>query len=906
MADSDAEQTRESRFSKALIARVVSVGLFVALGTTAVVFMMGKPKAPATAEAKEVLPKENGKAETPGFSAQVKASFAQATESENSSGDSVNSDGEKKNPLSSLNSPNNPPPQDQKLTSDFPAFNPTKPPTQKDSLNDASPSPPLERFASLDNRLARPDVPNEAPPNNVNPVAEKNPAGSFMDVRRDVPSPRTSPEGAPGIRSPGNDFNPHISPVPQSNQEPPRETKEIDPTPKNDFFAPKTKPLTERMASEPLKPFAQPDLPNRMMDNAEPNSPNLKAPAPNAHSDESNAFPARPQSAVEPWNRSAADPSNTSGILKPFEPPVDAESGQEPKPLSSSQRNEFAPISNPQDQAGSPNSAPDSFTGGFNRVAQGNPEEVKDDSDSLNSSNPNRPSPNQLVAQPPSVPVSNGSLINQPASNPNFNRNATPIGFGGPSTSLEPKTANTPGERRLEGVQAPSLTVEKLSPKEVSVNEIADFIVVIRNVGRVDANDVVVHDQVPANTEFQRSEPAPQPTSDRKLSWDLGSIKAGQEKRIQYQLKPVTPGEIGSVAHVTFSTQASMRTLVTQPVLEINHRTQPVAMIGSNVQLDVVISNKGNGPAKSVLIQEDVPPQLQFQEGFRELEYELGNLMPGQTKRVQLILKAVEVGRLKNVIIATAAGGQRAQHELEMEVVAPKLVVNSDGATKRYLGRQVTHQFKLANSGTASATNVDLIAKLPPGLRFVKADNQGVYRQANHAVYWSMAELTAKNEVAVELITTPVDIGTQDIRFDVTADLNQTASVVQPLNIEHLVDIFFDIDDLVDPIEVGADTAYQIKIANQGTQLANNIQMQIEFPNGILPTTVESNLQNQVNGQRVQFAPINNLKPSEQLTVVIRAKGQIAGDHRVVVTLQADGRQTAVAKEEITRVYSDR
>jgi uncharacterized membrane protein len=288
------------------------------------------------------------------------------------------------------------------------------------------------------------------------------------------------------------------------------------------------------------------------------------------------------------------------------------------------------------------------------------------------------------------------------------------------------------------------------------------------------------------------------------------------------------------------------------------------------------------------------------------LEYEVGTLLPGQSKRIQLPLKAVSVGKLRNTISAIATGGQRVQHEIDLEIVAPKLMAQSDGPTKRFLGRQVAHQFKVINQGSASATNVDLIAKLPSGLRFMQTNNQGVYRRENHAVYWSMAELSPNGEAVVELLTMPVEAGTQDIKFEAVSDLNQTASVSHALNIEHLVDIFFDIDDLVDPIEVGADTAYQIKVANQGTQAANNVQLQVEFPNGITPTTIEGTLQHQIVGQRVQFAPINNLKPSEQLTVVVRAKGQTAGDHRVVVSMQADGRQAAISKEEMTRVYADR
>jgi uncharacterized repeat protein (TIGR01451 family) len=469
------------------------------------------------------------------------------------------------------------------------------------------------------------------------------------------------------------------------------------------------------------------------------------------------------------------------------------------------------------------------------------------------------------------------------------------------------RTANVPGDQQLEGVQAPALTVEKLSPREIQVNNPAEFEIVIRNVGRVNAEDVQVHDQIPAGTEFLGSSPEPtQVSADRRINWDIGALRSGQEKRIKFQLKPIQPGEIGSVAHVTFATQASMRTLVTKPVLEVTHQTKPKVLIGDDVILDVIIQNKGDGPAKDVLLQEDVPPQLEYQSGYRELEYEIGTLMPGQSKRVQLGLTAAKTGRLKNLILVTAAGGLRAQSEIEMEVISPKLVTGSDGPTRRFLQREVTHQFSVGNQGTAPATNVDLIARLPAGLRFVSADNRGVYKPDLHSVFWSLAELGLDVTADVQLVTMPVEAGSQDIKFEAVADLNQKSVAQQKLSVEHLVDVFFDIDDVVDPIEIGADTSYRIRVVNQGTKAATNVQLQVEFPQGLVPTGVDGSLQHQIQGQRIEFAAISSLNPGDQLQLVVTAKGQAAGDHRVIVKLSADGRQTGVSKEESTRVYADR
>ena len=497
-------------------------------------------------------------------------------------------------------------------------------------------------------------------------------------------------------------------------------------------------------------------------------------------------------------------------------------------------------------------------------------------------------------------------------SNTNLNSRMGAGSIGNSATSNFGRlTKDVPGDRQLDGLQAPALTIEKRSPREIQVNQTAEFEIVVRNVGRATAEDVKVFDEVPSGTEFGGAVPKPtRMAQNRKIEWSVGQLRPGQEKRIKLQLKPIQPGEIGSVAHVTFATQASMRSLVTKPVLEVVHQTNPTHLIGDDVILDVLVTNKGDGAAKNVVIQQEVPKQLDFPDGLpggsRVIEYEVGTLTPGRSRRVKLALKAADVGRIQNVMFASADGGIQAKHQVPIEIVAPKLVARSDGPTRRFLKRNVTHQFSVTNQGTANATNVELIARLPRGLQFVQSNNQGRYDSNTHAVYWSLAKLTRNAEAKVELKTIPIDVGNQPIRFESSADLNVRASIEQALSVEHLVDVFFDIDDVVDPIEIGASTSYRLRVVNQGTKAASNIQLHVDFPNGVQPTSVDSSLRNAIRGQQIVFEPINSMSPGDEVSIVIHGKGQLAGDHRVVVKMQTDGRTGAVSKQESTHVYSDR
>ena len=510
----------------------------------------------------------------------------------------------------------------------------------------------------------------------------------------------------------------------------------------------------------------------------------------------------------------------------------------------------------------------------------------------------------------PAVETDRKKLVSTPRQSFSKPQNNRPVSSSNSPVAQLASTARTlgvPGERRLEGVQAPSLTIEKVSPREIQVDQTADFEIRVRNVGRVAADNVMVIDRVPDGTEFLGAEPTPaRGGGGSGLNWEIGTLAPGQEKRIRYQLKPTKPGEIGSVAQVVFATKASMRTVVTKPVLSIEHDTSPQVLMGDNFVFEVTVENQGDGAATDVIISEEVPAQLEYQAGFRQLEYEVGTLMPGQKKKLRLALRAGKVGKFRNVMFASGKGGLEAKHALDLEVVAPEIRVKTEGPNKRFLQRKATHQFTIENRGTAKATNVGLVARLPSGLRYISADNRGRYDSQSHAVYWKMPELTEGVAGTVEITTVPVSVGRQNIKFEAEADLKLFSSSDHELVVEHLVDIFFDIDDAIDPIEVGSNTSYRMRVENQGTKAAGNVQLQVDFPPGLLPESVDGNLRHQIKGQRVIFEPISSLPPGQEVTMSINATGKSPGDHRVVANIRADGREVAFSKEDTTRVYSDR
>jgi uncharacterized repeat protein (TIGR01451 family) len=250
--------------------------------------------------------------------------------------------------------------------------------------------------------------------------------------------------------------------------------------------------------------------------------------------------------------------------------------------------------------------------------------------------------------------------------------------------------AATPGERQLEGPQQPAVALEKVSPAEIQVGKPATFELYVRNTGQVAAHHVVVTDHVPAGTQLVDVRPQPQQGASGELLWSLGTLQPGEETQITMQIMPQAEGEIGSTAHVSFAAAATSRSICTRPQLTIEHTAVPKVLIGESFHVEITISNPGSGPATGVTIEEDVPAGLSHAAGA-QLEYEVGTLRPGESKRLQLVLTAKQAGQIQNTIHVKGDANLAAQHTIQLEVVAPQLAVGVEGPKRRSLARQATY-----------------------------------------------------------------------------------------------------------------------------------------------------------------------------------------------------------------------
>jgi len=488
------------------------------------------------------------------------------------------------------------------------------------------------------------------------------------------------------------------------------------------------------------------------------------------------------------------------------------------------------------------------------------------------------------------------SPIDQPTS---FNANpavgAKAIGF----------SSAAPGLRQLDGSQNPSMEIQKRAPNEVQVGIPATFTLLVRNVGNATAYDVQVVDAIPKGSRLVRTEPQAQQDGPSGLTWKLGEMAALSEKTITIELVPESEGEIGSVASVNFAAQASVRTMSTQPKLVVKQQSETLVLGGDRIRIMIDVTNTGTGTARNVLLEEDVPQNMRHASGSAMLERDLGDLAPGENFKLDIELTAVSAGKVSNVLRVVAQNAATNESTAQIEVVSPKLQIGLDGPKLRYIERQATYTASITNTGTAIATNVDLILYLPNGLQFNSAENRGEYISNQHAVMWQLAELAAGQTATTKVTLLPVEEGDFVLRTQATADSVRAEAVEKPVHVEGQSELVFSIEDDNDPIETDGKTTYIVKIVNIGTRVDNDVQLSIELPDGSVVEQIDAPVNYQASPRSIQFSPIAQLKSKDQQSIRFVVRHSREGTHVVRAQLKSKLRPGAVIKEESTQVYRD-
>ena len=409
------------------------------------------------------------------------------------------------------------------------------------------------------------------------------------------------------------------------------------------------------------------------------------------------------------------------------------------------------------------------------------------------------------------------------------------------------------------------------------------------------AANVAVRDNVPAGVTYVRSEPAATVEGDQLL-WRIGDLDAGQTLKLKVWFKAEKEGQVVNCASISADPRVCGVTYIGKPILTLAHSGPTNAVIGSDVTYNLVIKNTGTGTAKNVAVTNAVPTGRSHSSGKSQLTFEVGDLGPGQSKSLSVTFKANQRGKVCNTATVTSSNASKVSEETCTIILVPGLKVEHTGSKEQILGRNADYEIIVSNTGDTVLRDIILTDVVPAETAILAAP--GAILGENRAT-WTIQELKLGEKITQKVKLTSKVAGTHCSSVNASAGLLSDSAKACTLW-KGIAAVALEVVDDPDPIQIGENTLYTIKVTNQGFADIHNVKLVASFDDKTAPISSDRGT---VNGKTVTTSNLPTLASKQVLTGTITVKGLKAGDSRNKVVLTCEELASSVEETESTTVY---
>jgi len=449
----------------------------------------------------------------------------------------------------------------------------------------------------------------------------------------------------------------------------------------------------------------------------------------------------------------------------------------------------------------------------------------------------------------------------------------------------------------------PALSMEWVGPPTAKVGQPSDYTLVVRNVCNIPVQQVLVRVRMPNGLNVTAMEPKAA-NENNVLMWDLGTLMARQEKNMHMKIVADARGDVMPQAWVTFTGSSIMRIRVREPKLALKVTAPPSVLVSDAASFTLTVSNPGDGAAELVKIHANMSDGLEHARG-NKVDFEIGNLAAGETRSVQLICGTKTGGTQKCECTAEADCGLKAADACNINVITPRLDVVLIGPGLRFLERKALYTLKVTNPGDAPASNVTVGDVVPDGFKVLAASDGGRHDFSTRTVSWFLGEIAPGQTREVKFEVQAINIGEHKHKASAVGARGLRSEAELLTRVEGLSALLMEMVDTEDPIEVGGDTAYEIRVTNTGSKTETNIKLVATIPDKMQFKSVQGPVRFHEDGKTIVFEPLEKLAPRADAIFRINVKAMEAGTVRFKIQMTSTNLTEPVMKMEATRIYSD-
>ncbi len=444
--------------------------------------------------------------------------------------------------------------------------------------------------------------------------------------------------------------------------------------------------------------------------------------------------------------------------------------------------------------------------------------------------------------------------------------------------------------------------MDKTMPAEVELSKSFDYSISLKNLTNETLTNIVITEELPDNFKYIGSEPSVK-ENENNLVWKIESLGPRDCRQITVSGFAKDANSIRvSTTVVTHFFPASADIKVIQPRLELAVAVPAGAILCDNIPFKIVVTNSGTGTARNVRIVNTLPTGLLTTEGKSELLFDAGNLSEGQSRQFSTYLRAIKTGKYVGKTVATATDLKSKSQENTIVVGKPVLTISKTGTEQQYAGKVVTYAITVTNKGDAPAKDIIVEDTIPRGVTSIKA-TAGAKLTSSRKVLWRLGTLAPDASQKVRVSYVPTQVGTLINKTTAIAYCAEVVTASAETSVTGISGVLLEVVDDEDPIEIGTNATYIIRVVNQGSAPATGISIVCGLEGNVRYVSSTGATTGLVEGNMITFALLDSLAPKTKATWRVVVQALEPADTRFKVTMNADQLTRPVEETEATHLY---
>ena len=449
-----------------------------------------------------------------------------------------------------------------------------------------------------------------------------------------------------------------------------------------------------------------------------------------------------------------------------------------------------------------------------------------------------------------------------------------------------------------------NLLLEKSYPKTIRLGQQYDYTIKVTNISDLELNGIKVSERIPEGFQLSSANPQISEKSGGQSIWDLGDLKPKESRSIIVTGEADLKQDLPCCTNAQYSTAAlCLNTAVTKPGLELSLSVPSKILVCDQANIEFEVKNTGDNSLDNVVINSELPQGVTGARGENTLKINAGSLGIGQSRSFSQRLNIANHGNY--VFQATAMADEdissnTSEGSLEADKPALQVVVKSAKETA-YVGRDVAFNVMVKNASAVESTNTMVAASVPSIARVKSASDNG--STSGHQVRWDIGTLAAGDSKELQVVLTGEDAGKVGTEVSASGSCADTTTDSASSNFIGISALLLEVVDENDPLEVGGEENYEIKVTNQGSAQDSNIRIVAELETGMSFVSADGPTQANASGNKVVFDSLQKLDAKMLATWHLKIKFRKAGDLRFKATMTSDQLDRPVEETEATRAY---